>query len=187
MLLKIFSQQFTLYIFTSGYFFTFLIMIIQKFPILNTFWIAFIGGVSFCGIWGFCIKLLTILFSESELSDLFRIPLPPGKVDVFNEYDDDDALTLNDLYNSPEDSDSSFSSPYITNNVATDDENSSNSLIDLEDNIDIHESTPPTVSTNGKLDANGNFNLTVNGKTLKASPEDGAKAIKKVLHDSPND
>ena len=178
MLFKIFFQAFTLYLFLGGYGLTFIIMIILKFPIFNSFWISFIGGISLCGVWGFCIKLLTFLFSERELAKLFGLPLPEGIADAFNENDDDE-LTLTDLYNPDDDllDDSPANEdfiPHITNDI----------LSDTFTPPDRDDSDSSEATTSGRLDINGNFDLTVAGKTLKARPQDGAQAIKKVLHES---
>ena len=179
MFFKIFLQPFTLYLFLSGYFLTFIIMMIQKSLLLNSFWISFVGGFTLCCIWGFCIKLLTILFAKQELCSLFGIPLPEGLADAFNN-DDDDDLTLTDLYNPNDDHDfteNSFSS--MADDLPISDKFVSSLSIDDPNNTEEAEA-----STSGRLDANGNFDLTVAGKTLKASPQDGAQAIRKTLHDS---
>lgn len=207
MLFKIFFQAFTLYLFLGGYFLTFIIMMFQQSPILNSFWISFIGGFTFCCIWGFCIKLLTILFSKQELSSLFGVPLPEGIADAFNEEDDDDDLTLTDLYNPPDDddlikddltpsTDSGSDDLTLTDLYNPDDDlikddppsTDSGSIIRADtfipperDDLDTSEAT-----TSGRLDANGKFDLTADGKTLKASPQDGAQAVRKVIHDSEN-
>ena len=179
MFFKIFLQPFTLYLFLGGYFLTFIIMMIQKSLLLNSFWISFVGGFTLCCIWGFCIKLLTILFAKQELCSLFGIPLPEGLADAFND-DDDDDLTLTDLYNSVDDddlTDDDFSS-------MADDMPIKDSFVSSLDIDNLDEADEAEASTSGRLDANGNFDLTVGGKTLKASPQDGAQAIRKKLHDS---
>ena len=180
MLFKIFLQAFTLYLFLGGYFLTFIIMILQESPILNSFWISFIGGFTLSCIWGFCIKLLTFLFSNKELSSLFGVPLPEGTADAFNEENDEDDLTLTDLYN-PDDGDLR--------------EDELTPITDTNSVIRLDHFTPPErdndndseASTSGRLDVNGKFDLTAGGKTLKASPQDGAQAIRKTLHDSKNE
>ena len=182
MFFKIFLQPFTLYLFAGGYILTLIIAITLKFPVFNSFWISFVGGMSLCGIWGFCIKLLTILFAKQELCSLFGIPLPEGLAGAFND-DDDDDLTLTDLYNSVDDDDltnDDFAS--MADDLPISDKFVSSLDIDNPDEADEAEA-----STSGRLDANGKFDLTVGGKTLKASPQDGAQAIRKTLHDSENE
>ena len=177
MFFKIFFQAFALYLFIGGYFLTFTIMMIQKSLILNSFWISFVGGFTLCMIWGFCIKLFTILLSEQELAKLFKIPLPEGIADAFNE-DDDDDLTLNDLYNPDDDliNDDSTGS-YVVDPIIRSDPFS-------PPERDTYLDSSDEATTSGRLDRNGNFDLTVAGRTLKASPQDGAQAIRKTLHDS---
>ena len=178
MLFKIFLQPFTLYLFLSGYALTFIIMMIQKSLLLNSFWISFVGGFTLCLIWGFCIQLLIFLFSKKELCVLFKLPLPEGLADAFNEDENEDDLTLTDLYNSVDDDDDLIDDDFAS---TADDTPIKDSFVSSLDDIAEDEAE---ASTSGRLDANGNFDLTVDGKTLKASPQDGAQAIRKTLHDS---
>ena len=192
MFLKILLQTFTFYLFAGGFVLTFIIMIILKSPIFNCLWVGFIGGVVLCGIWGFCIQLLSFLLSERELAKLFRLPLPEGLADAFNEEDNDDDLTLSDLYN-PDDGD-----PIDDDNDDDDDEIGDDSSSEnhknatdpppfsdafLSSGLDDLESSEEIVASSN-LDSDGKFKITAAGKTLKASPQDGAQAVRKVLSES---
>ncbi|MGL4676716.1 MAG: hypothetical protein ACRCWI_03510 [Brevinema sp.] len=169
MFIKIFSLPLTMYIFAIGFTLNFLIVAFRGFPFFNMIWVACIGGFVFCGIWAGLLKLLSLLLEEKELAAYFSIV----SEDKFYDLEDEDELTIDDLYSTTDDTiDDSFPNPYQQ-------EESS----DISSHDYIENEFSKTFDQDVSLDSTGEFHLTVNGKTLKASPKDGAKAIKKVLHD----
>ncbi|MGL5956846.1 MAG: hypothetical protein ACRC0X_09685 [Brevinema sp.] len=168
MFIKIFSLPLTMYIFAGGFVLNFLIVFFRGFPFFNIIWVACVGGFVFCGIWAGIIRILLVLLEERELSSYFHIT---SDDDQYYEVEDSDALTMDELYGAVVDEPIGLKEtlPKVDNSL------------DTYDYIDNELSN--TFDQDVSLDSSGEFRLTVNGKTLTASPEDGAKAIKKVLYD----
>ncbi|MGL5956843.1 MAG: hypothetical protein ACRC0X_09670, partial [Brevinema sp.] len=169
MFIKIFSLPLTMYIFAGGFILNFLIVFFRGFPFFNIIWVACVGGFVFCGIWAGIIKILLLLLEERELSSYFDIDS-----DKYYEVEDSDDLTMDELYSTIDDD------PIVPAEDISPSSTVENGL-DTYDYLD--DELSHTFDHNVSLDSTGDFHLTVNGKTLTASPEDGAKAIKKVLYD----
>lgn len=176
---KIFLSPLSVYLFIIGYILFFFIMIFQNRILASSLFTALIGGLIFVGIWGFILKTLQFLLTEQELSVYFRIPLdhPNTNTYTIDTDNDDDPLTIDELYGSSNDIDENtdaIESSSLTDHLESDSELNSDSFSQNTPQKPIQETT---IANDGK------FNLTVAGKTLRTTPEDGAKAIKKTLID----
>lgn len=190
MLLQIFYKKQTLYIFLVGFIIHYFLFLIKGYPLGNVFIVGAVGGVAFCGIWMAILKGLIFLLGQEEIAYFFDIKLP--QTNSYEQDDDEnDDLTVDDLYNFSdnknesffEDSqdrdgdsyNSSYADPtYNSDSVGMGASNNMEDVLSSSSNSDI------------KLDPSGNFDFTINGKTLNVSPKEGAQAIKKVLHDDNN-
>lgn len=193
MLLRIFSQKMTLYIFLAGFVVHFFLFLIRNYPFFNLLLVSFVGGVAFCGIWLAILYGLLVLLGEKEMAYYFQIPLTESELqNIENSYDDpdlDDDLTMDDLYNFSDSSnlasfDDSESPVRMSQALSSENENDDEytSVRGIDDRSEDALFTDD-VDVTPKLDASGEFELTANGKSVKATPKEGAYAIKKVLHD----
>ncbi len=180
MFLQIFVLPITRYVFLAGAVINGLFVMFRGYPFMNVLWVSMIGGFVFCGVWAGIIKILMILLTEQELAYFFKISTSEGV--YFDDIDDDDdELTIDDLYNT---------SPEIDEYADDDDEDTFSSEYPAE-TIDTPES--PEIVGEGSginlaktevvLNNPEQFQITVQGKTLKAHPRDGANAIKKAIYD----
>lgn len=181
MFFQLLKLPLTRYIFFSGYIIVFVVSLINQLGLARSIWTAFSGGVAFLVIWIFIIRILMLLLSPHELNMIFRIKEEISSQNTYELDDESDELTVEDLYSTDNDTEDILS--LDTNPSISDQETVFHELPETSIDDDLLTTTKSSIPTIG-LD--GKFDLTVKGKTLRTTPEDGAKATQKVLFDDEN-
>lgn len=188
MFLKVFLRPLTLRIYAISYGLTFILSLFYRNSFLKSLWISFVCSFVFCGLWAFVLYLISTLLSPYEMNSYFPQKKGSDPHDYNDDKETDEALTLDELYQYPENENSLTSNDTEPTKTITEDKIIQNDNMDDPGtpSYDIPPAQTPSpfdrTDKELKLGSDGNFDFTVAGKTLKVSPEDGAQAIKKVLY-----
>lgn len=177
--IKLIVLPHTLFAFFVGYISVFIIMLFRKIHIISLLWSSFIGGLSFVGIWIFILAILNFLLSQEDLENCFHL-LDPKNSDSslnFSTKIDDDELTMDELYGKPSKQNENVSNKFSSDDP--DNDKKSSFASDDFENEDYISSEEPKSS----LNADGTFDLSVNGRLVRSTPKEGAQAITKVITD----
>ena len=155
--------------FIIGYALLFIFQLFQGGALGSSFLTALAGGVVFVSLWAFFVKVCTVLLSDQELASHFNLS---GEKQEEYKLDTKDDLTMSELYSSEPEITSSYVPPPLTPVNYKSSEPDYDSVSDAK-----KDSSVPYMGPDGK------FNLTVNDKTLRATPKDGAQAVRKTLSD----
>lgn len=111
MFMKLASSAISLFFGAIGFVSMFALNLIGRRGWLPALTGAFFGALGFIIVWFLIIMLLTVLFTEEELKNIFfgkkspqSAPLPKNETaSQVNEYtlDDEEEITISDLYNTP--------------------------------------------------------------------------------------
>ncbi|MGL4562123.1 MAG: hypothetical protein ACRCV0_07560 [Brevinema sp.] len=177
MFLKLMKHSITFYIFGISFSISFMITVIRGLGIVRGLFSGLSGGIVFVIVWGVFIKILESLLSTNELESIFGLPHTATSNEIeetdYNTEDDlSDELTMEEIY---QDIDHRNNENDRVDNINT----SSDFLYDDELDLDHVSNNNPV--KNSEIGEDGTFDLTVNGKTLRTTPENGAKAARKLL------
>ncbi|MGL4562485.1 MAG: hypothetical protein ACRCVW_01335 [Brevinema sp.] len=183
MFLKLMKHSITFYIFGISFSISFMITVIRGLGIFRGLFSGLSGGVAFVIVWGVFIKILELLLSTNELESIFGLPRTATsdttaisneieETDYNTEDDLSDELTMEEMY---QDMDHRNNENDHIDKINT----SADVLYDDELELDhLSNNDPVQISEIGE---DGTFDFTVNGKTLRTTPENGAKAARKLL------
>ncbi|MGL4389216.1 MAG: hypothetical protein ACRCTJ_07485 [Brevinema sp.] len=186
MFLKLFKRRLTAYIFGLSFILSSTTTLLRGLGFGKAIISGVLSGLIFVIIWGVFLKVLQLILSSRELEDIFLLP----KSDLSNEseqknYSDEDDLsddlTIEEIYQDvnsdniseelqPVDEDNNLRS------VSPDELSEFMSIVD-------NKTTENSETVVSEIGADGKFALTVDGHTVRAKPEDGAKASRKLLKD----
>jgi len=168
---QLLKSHMSYYIFFIGYTCVLFLSLINKLGFFRSLWTGFSGGIAFLIIWCCILRILMILLSEKELLTIFKIS---GTKSYQLEDENDDDLTAEELYSNPS------STPIIPEASSQ----ISEVLYPNNDSIDEIPIPKKKLDLNEmKIAKDGKFDLSVNGKTLRVTPQDGAQATRKVIYD----
>lgn len=171
MFMKLASGSISLFFGAIGFVSMFTLNLIGRRGWLPAITGAFFGALGFIIVWFLVIMLLTVLFSEEELQNIFfgkkspqSAPLPHNEAPTrVNEYtlDDEEDITISDLYNTP-------AKPDMPE------------AFTAEDPFFNPQAPAPNKAASG-LDAGGSFDFQTGDRVLRTNAKEAALAARKVL------
>ena len=158
----------------SGFVLFMVFNLIGKRGVLSALLGGFLGALGFFMAWSLISSLLLMLFSADEINRIFfqkpelgaarktATPPSPHPTMELRVEDDEDSLTVSDLYSGPQQA----SSPE-----------------QMQESINFESKWVAPKETHAKVDAQGHFNLESNTRSVRTNVKEAALAARKVLMD----